>query len=62
MVGVVPALEIMKPSAGSPEGGITFSFGQLLLWSLALAFIGVFCAIFAITAGLAVKYVSTLIH
>ena len=45
LVGVIPALGIMTPSAGNPGGAVTLSFGQLLLWSLSLAFIGVFCAV-----------------
>lgn len=45
LVGVIPALGIMQPSAGNPGGAVVLSFGQLVLWSLSLAFIGVFCAV-----------------
>ncbi|KAK9823302.1 hypothetical protein WJX72_001775 [[Myrmecia] bisecta] len=45
LVGVIPALSIMTPEQNPPYGAVTLSAGQLILWSLALAFIGVFCAV-----------------
>ena len=44
-MGVVPALSLMSSEQNPPEGPILLSSGQLILWSLALAFIGVFCAV-----------------
>lgn len=41
LVGVIPALGML----GKPEGPVVFSTGQLIAWSLALAFLGVFCAV-----------------
>ena len=38
LVGVVPAYGLLEPP-------VVFNSGQLILWSLALAFIGVFCAV-----------------
>ena len=37
-MGVIPAYNLLDPP-------VTFNPGQLILWSLALAFIGVFCAV-----------------
>jgi OPT family oligopeptide transporter len=41
-VAVIPALTMLKPALGGP---VLMSFGQLLLWSIALAFFGAFFAI-----------------
>ena len=35
---MIPAFKLLDPP-------VTFSAGQLIMWSLALAFIGVFCAV-----------------
>lgn len=40
-MGVIPAYKML----GEPEGPVSFSAAELILWSLALAFMGVFCAI-----------------
>ncbi|KAK9800344.1 hypothetical protein WJX73_006522 [Symbiochloris irregularis] len=45
LVGIVPALSLMTPEQNPPTGPILLSAGQLILWSLGLAFIGVFCAV-----------------
>lgn len=45
LVGVIPALGMMTPKQNPPNGPIKFSVLGLILWSLALAFIGVFCAV-----------------
>ena len=45
LVGVIPALGIMTPEQNPPDGPVVLSAGKLILWSLALAFIGVFCAV-----------------
>lgn len=45
LVGIVPALGMMSPSQNPPFGPLVFSSGQLLLWSLGLAFFGVFIAV-----------------
>lgn len=42
LVGVIPAFTMLEPPQ---KGPVLFSAGQLILWSLALAFIGVFCAV-----------------
>lgn len=47
-VGVIPAIEkfLTKEESGyTREKGQLFSFGQLLIWSLALAFFGIFFAV-----------------
>lgn len=45
MVGVLPAFSTMTPEQNPPDGPLIFSTGNLLLWSLALAFIGTFMAV-----------------
>ena len=45
LVGIIPALGMMTRAQNPPSGGITFGPGQLLLWSLSLAFFGVFIAV-----------------
>jgi hypothetical protein len=45
LVGIIPALGMMSPEQNPPDGPIVFSPGQLLLWSLGLAFFGVFIAV-----------------
>lgn len=45
LVGVIPAMSIMTPEQNPPDGPVRLSYGQLVLWSLALAFLGVFCAV-----------------
>ncbi|KAF9958769.1 hypothetical protein BGZ65_001185 [Modicella reniformis] len=49
-VGIIPALQMMtvadNPATDtSPGGGLYLSAGQLILWSLAIAFFGVFIAV-----------------
>lgn len=44
-VGVIPALSIMTPAQNPPDGPLRLSWGQLILWALALAFLGVFMAV-----------------
>ena len=44
-MGIIPALSEMSPDQNPPDGPITLSTGQLLLWSAALAFFGVFLAV-----------------
>ena len=44
-MGIIPALGIMTPRQNPPLGPIVLSPGQLLLWSLGLAFFGVFIAV-----------------
>ena len=36
---------IMTKEQNPPDGPVILSYGQLVLWSLALAFLGVFCAV-----------------
>ena len=36
---------IMTTKQNPPDGPVILSYGQLVLWSLALAFLGVFCAV-----------------
>ena len=36
---------IMTTEQNPPDGPVILSYGQLVLWSLALAFLGVFCAV-----------------
>ena len=45
LVGIIPALGILTPRQNPPLGPIVLSPGQLLLWSLGLAFFGVFMAV-----------------
>ena len=45
LVGVIPAMSIMTTEQNPPDGPVILSYGQLVLWSLALAFLGVFCAV-----------------
>ncbi|EIE19928.1 OPT superfamily oligopeptide transporter [Coccomyxa subellipsoidea C-169] len=45
LVGIIPALGMMTPRQNPPLGPIVLSPGQLLLWSLGLAFFGVFIAV-----------------
>ena len=45
LVGVIPAMGIMTVEQNPPDGPVILSYGQLILWSLALAFLGVFCAV-----------------
>ena len=42
---MIPAMSIMTTEQNPPEGPVVLSYGQLVLWSLALAFLGVFCAV-----------------
>lgn len=44
-VGVIPAMELMTPSDNPDGGAVVLSGRQLILWSLAVAFFGVFFAI-----------------
>ena len=44
LVGIVPALGMMT-TAQNPGGPIVFPWWKLMLWSLALAFLGVFIAV-----------------
>jgi uncharacterized oligopeptide transporter (OPT) family protein len=44
-VGIVPALGMMTAAQNPPNGAVTFGPGQLLAWSLSLAFFGVFIAV-----------------
>ncbi|KAI9276291.1 OPT oligopeptide transporter protein-domain-containing protein [Sporodiniella umbellata] len=43
-VGVIPAMELMT-SSDNPDGPVVLTASQLILWSLAVAFFGVFFAI-----------------
>ena len=45
LVGVIPAMGMMTADQNPPDGPLVLSYGQLVLWSLALAFLGVFCAV-----------------
>ena len=45
LVGIVPALGMMTAAQNPPNGPVTFGPGQLLAWSLSLAFFGVFIAV-----------------
>ena len=45
LVGIIPALSEMSPEQNPPDGPITLSTAQLLAWSAALAFFGVFLAV-----------------
>lgn len=45
LVGVIPAMGVMTVEQNPPGGPVILSYGQLVLWSLALAFLGVFCAV-----------------
>lgn len=36
---------VMTTEQNPPDGPVILSYGQLVLWSLALAFLGVFCAV-----------------
>lgn len=45
LVGVIPALTMMTPDQNPPGGAVVLSSWKLILWSLGLAFIGVFCAV-----------------
>ncbi|BDA51281.1 Putative oligopeptide transporter YGL114W [Coccomyxa sp. Obi] len=45
LVGIIPALGMMTPGQNPPFGPIVLSPGKLLLWSLGLAFFGVFIAV-----------------
>ena len=38
-------MSIMTTEQNPPDGPVILSYGQLVLWSLALAFLGVFCAV-----------------
>ena len=42
---MIPAMGIMTVEQNPPDGPVILSYGQLVLWSLALAFLGVFCAV-----------------
>ena len=42
---MIPAMGIMTAEQNPPDGPVILSYGQLVLWSLALAFLGVFCAV-----------------
>ncbi|KAF9908931.1 hypothetical protein BX616_011337 [Lobosporangium transversale] len=49
-VGIIPALQMMTtadnpPTANHPGGGYYLSTGNMILWSLAIAFFGVFIAV-----------------
>lgn len=44
-VGIVPALSLLSPAQNPPSGPILLSTTQLLAWSAALAFFGVFLAV-----------------
>ncbi|KAG0233262.1 hypothetical protein BGX31_004880 [Mortierella sp. GBA43] len=49
-VGIIPALQMMTtadnpPTDTSPGGGLYLSAGHMILWSLAVAFFGVFIAV-----------------
>lgn len=44
-MGIIPALGMMTPGQNPPFGPIVLSPGKLLLWSLGLAFFGVFIAV-----------------
>ncbi|KAF9346482.1 hypothetical protein BGX34_003857, partial [Mortierella sp. NVP85] len=49
-VGIIPALQMMTvadnpPTATSPGGGFFLTAGEMILWSLAVAFFGVFIAV-----------------
>ena len=45
LVGIIPALGLLSPEQNPPAGPIVLSTAQLLLWSGALAFFGVFLAV-----------------
>ena len=45
LVGIVPALGMMNKQQNPAGGPIVFPWWQLMLWSLALAFLGVFIAV-----------------
>ena len=45
LVGIVPALGIMTKEQNPAGGPIIFPCWKLMLWSLALAFLGVFIAV-----------------
>ena len=44
-MGIIPALSEMSPEQNPPHGPIVLDTLQLLLWSAALAFFGVFLAV-----------------
>lgn len=44
-VGVIPALNELTPDENPPDGPYHFSQLQLIVWSMTLAFFGVFVAI-----------------
>eukprot|EP00884_Botryococcus_braunii_P006444 jgi/Botrbrau1/15800/Bobra.4_1s0150.2 len=45
LVGIVPALGMLSPKENPPSGALHLTVPQLMAWSLALAFIGVFLAV-----------------
>lgn len=45
LVGIVPALGILTKEQNPAGGPIIFPWWKLMLWSLALAFLGVFIAV-----------------
>lgn len=45
MVGVLPAFTLLTPEQNPPLGTLIFSPGTLIVWTLALAFIGTFMAV-----------------
>ena len=45
LVGIVPALGMMTKEQNPAGGPIVFPWWKLMLWSLALAFLGVFIAV-----------------
>jgi uncharacterized oligopeptide transporter (OPT) family protein len=44
-VGIIPALGLLNPQENPPSGALTLNWWELLLWTLALAFFGVFFAV-----------------
>lgn len=44
-VGIIPALGMLTPEDNPPDGPVLLNNWQLVLWSLALAYIGVFSAV-----------------
>eukprot|EP00803_Ostreobium_quekettii_P003250 evm.model.scf_709EXC.8 EVM.evm.TU.scf_709EXC.8 scf_709EXC:60379-67519(-) len=44
-VGIIPALGMLTPTDNPPNGHVVLSVLQLILWSLAVAYLGVFTAV-----------------
>ena len=44
-VGIIPALGMLTPEDNPPDGPVHLNTGHLILWSLAVAYLGVFTAV-----------------